>query len=52
MCGKRLLLLATLFSFVPVFGAGPSFHPDTTFSGSSLNGWHTFGPAEWRAEDG
>jgi hypothetical protein len=52
MCGKRLLLLATLLSFVPVFAAGPSFHPDTTFSGSSLNGWHTFGPAEWHAENG
>ena len=52
MCGKRLLLLATLFSSVPVFAAGPSFHPDTTFSGSSLSGWHTVGPAEWRAEGG
>ena len=52
MGGKRLLLLVTLFSFVPVFAAGPSFHPDTTFSGSSLSGWHTFGPAEWHAEKG
>src|SRR5450631_2927170 len=52
MFGKRLLLLAALFSFAPVFAAGPSFHPDTTLSGSSLTGWHTFGPAEWRAENG
>ncbi len=51
---KRLLLLAAamLLGSLPVFAAGPSFHPDTTFSGSSLSGWHTFGPAEWRAEKG
>jgi hypothetical protein len=52
MPGKRLLLLAALLSSVPGFAAGPSFHPDTTFSGSSLNGWHTFGQAAWRAEKG
>ncbi len=52
MCGKRLFLLATLFSFVPAFASGPSFHPDATFSGSSLKGWHTFGPAAWHAENG
>jgi hypothetical protein len=52
MPGKRLLLLAALLSSVPGFAAGPSFHPDTTFSGSSLNGWHTFGQAAWRAENG
>ena len=52
MSGKRLLLLAALLSSVPGFAAGPSFHPDTTFSGSSLNGWHTFGQTAWRAENG
>jgi hypothetical protein len=26
------------------------FVPDTTFRGSSLTGWHTLGPAQWRAE--
>ncbi len=52
MPGKRLLLLAALLSSVPGFATGPSFHPDTTFSGSNLNGWHTFGQAAWRAEKG
>ena len=54
MTGKRLLLLAVsaLLGSLPVFAAGPSFHPDTTFAGSSLTGWHTVGAAEWRAENG
>ena len=54
MAGKRFLLLVA-FSFLgalPVFAVGPSFRPDTTFTGSSLTGWHTVGPAEWRAENG
>jgi len=29
-----------------------SFIPDYTFKGSSLNGWHTLGDAEWQAKDG
>jgi len=32
--------------------AGPTFHPDVTFKGSSLNGWHTLGQAAWTAKDG
>ena len=54
MTGKRLLLLAvsTLLSSLQVFAGGPSFHPDTTFTGSSLAGWHTVGGAQWRAENG
>ena len=54
MVGKSLVLLA-VFTFsgaVPIFAIGPSFHPDATFTGSSLAKWHTFGPAEWRAENG
>ena len=54
MVGKSLVLLA-VFTFsgaVPIFATGPSFHPDSTFAGSSLANWHTFGPAEWRAENG
>jgi len=31
---------------------GQSLIPDTTFTGSGLNGWHTLGDAKWRAEDG
>ena len=34
------------------YGANPSFVPDTTFKGSALTGWHTLGPAEWRAQNG
>jgi hypothetical protein len=36
-----------------VFGAVPGdFIPDATFTGSDLNGWHTFGQATWRTDDG
>lgn len=52
MSGKNLLLLAAFLASVPVLAVGPSFRPDTTFAGSSLTGWHTVGPAEWRAENG
>lgn len=31
---------------------GPSFVPDSKFSGSTLAGWHVVGKAEWRAENG
>src|SRR5262245_65802688 len=37
---------------VPLRGAGPSFHPDVTFQGSSLTGWHVLGDAEWNAQNG
>ena len=54
MPGKPLLLLAAamLLGSLPVFAVGPSFRPDTTFTGSSLTGWHTIGGAQWRAENG
>jgi Domain of Unknown Function (DUF1080)/FG-GAP-like repeat len=32
--------------------AGAPFMPDYVFSGSALNGWHVFGQADWRAENG
>jgi len=31
---------------------GPTFIPDTTFTGSALTGWQTFGQADWKAENG
>ncbi len=31
---------------------GPSFRPDATFKGSTLNGWHAIGAAQWRMENG
>ena len=35
-----------------VSGVGPSFRPDATFKGSTLNGWHAIGAAQWRMENG
>ena len=37
---------------MPILAVGPSFLPDVVFTGSSLQGWHTTGSAEWRAENG
>jgi hypothetical protein len=37
---------------VPVFAAGPTWIPDTTFKGPTLSGWHTLGQAEWRVQNG
>ena len=39
-------------AWAPVLGVGPSFRPDTRFTGSSLAGWNTVGEATWRAENG
>ena len=44
--------VAALASRGTLFGAGPSFHPDATFKGSSLTGWHPVGAAGWRADNG
>ncbi len=54
MFDKRFLLSAVLalLGAAPIFAAGPSFHPDVTFSGSSLDGWQTVGQASWRADNG
>ncbi len=35
-----------------IFAATHDFIPDFTFKGSSLTGWHEFGNANWRAENG
>jgi len=54
MFDKRSLYSAALaiFATASAFAAGPSFQPDVTLVGSSLKGWHTLGPATWRAENG
>ena len=44
--------VAALASRGTLFGAGPSFHPDATFKGSNLTGWHPVGGAAWRADNG
>ena len=45
-------VVALVFAAGAVQTAGPSFHPDATFRGSALTGWHTLGAATWRAENG
>jgi hypothetical protein len=54
MAKRRILLLAaaTLAVIARLSGTGPSFHPDSTFKGSALTGWHMLGDAAWRAQDG
>ncbi|MGC2399333.1 MAG: FG-GAP-like repeat-containing protein, partial [Acidobacteriaceae bacterium] len=49
---KFLMPLSLLLVCLPLSATGPSFHPDTTFAGSALTGWHTFGDAKWQAENG
>ncbi|MBT9330823.1 FG-GAP-like repeat-containing protein [Paracidobacterium acidisoli] len=48
MVGASCLLL----SASPGFAQTPSFSPDKSFQGSSLDGWHTMGSAKWQAENG
>ncbi len=54
MFKKRALPIAfvVVISVTPIFASGPSFRPDTVIDGSSLNGWHTLGQADWHAEKG
>jgi hypothetical protein len=48
-----LLASACLWiAVLPSFASGPSFHPDFTMKGKSLDGWHTLGEAQWHAENG
>jgi hypothetical protein len=50
---KSLIWIAPLGALlVAANGAIPTFTPDTSFKGSSLQGWHTVGQADWRAENG
>ena len=45
--------IATLTAAL-VVAQGPAndFKPDSTFSGSTLTGWHTLGGAQWKAQNG
>ncbi len=49
--GYLAAIVAAVLLSIPVF-AGLTFIPDSTFSGSSLKGWHLLGEAAWRAHDG
>src|SRR5205807_7827331 len=54
MVKKLIVPLAgcALAIIVRLSGAGPSFHPDVSFKGSALTGWHALGDAAWRAQNG
>src|SRR5437667_3258481 len=55
MSDKRLYALATIGGILllaPLFGVGPTFHPDASFKGSTLTGWRALGQADWKAQDG
>jgi len=43
---------AAALLLAPAFAGGPTFLPDATFKGSNLAGWHSWGQADWRAQDG
>ncbi len=53
---RWLCLFATLGVMILLvsgaLAAPRTFVPDVAFSGSSLNGWHALGQADWRAQDG
>jgi len=54
MKNKRIALVtaSALAAIATLSGSGPSFHPDVTFSGSALSGFHSLGDASWRAQNG
>ena len=43
---------ALLSVTIAASASAPTFKPDVTFQGSSLQGWHTLGGAQWTAKDG
>jgi hypothetical protein len=47
MLNRRIVLMtvSALALMSPLSGVGPSFHPDVTFKGSALTGWHMLGDA-------
>ena len=47
-----LTAVAGLLWLAQVFAVGPSFRPDGTVRGSSLDGWHTLGQADWKVQNG
>src|SRR5438094_885170 len=55
MSDKRIyavIAVVALLALAPIFGVGPTFHPDATVKGSSLAGWHVLGQADWKAQNG
>jgi hypothetical protein len=53
MFTKCLAALTAAVALVAALrGDGPSFIPDSTFKGSSLQDWHSLGQAKWHATNG
>src|SRR5580765_4082464 len=54
--GIRLAGVAAVATSAAVWvgaqGPATDFRPDSTFSGSTLAGWHTLGAAQWQAQNG
>jgi hypothetical protein len=49
---RNVFSLTLLMPSVGALGGAPTFKPDVTFQGSSLQDWHTLGEATWSAKDG
>ena len=48
-----LIAIVTLASaWIAAQGPANEFKPDSTFTGSTLAGWHTLGAAQWKAQNG
>ncbi|HEX4230011.1 MAG TPA: FG-GAP-like repeat-containing protein [Bryobacteraceae bacterium] len=47
-----VIAVSATLTISSALAAGPNFVPDYILKGSSLNGWHTSGQAEWRAKNG
>ena len=47
-----LTAVAGLLWLAQVLAVGPSFRPDATVRGSSLDGWQALGQADWKAQNG
>jgi hypothetical protein len=48
----RAIIAAVPVFFCVLLAATHDFVPDLLFRGSSLNGWHTLGDAQWKAAEG
>jgi hypothetical protein len=49
---SRTVGVLLLGSALSAMAAAPSFHPDSVFQGSTLQGWHSLGDAAWSANSG
>jgi hypothetical protein len=47
-----LAIVTVAAAWITAQGPAHEFRPDSTFTGSSLAGWHTLGGAQWKAQNG